>query len=137
MHTARATDDAHAEGMLMRKPRNKFNAARDHFLHQHARKPRRRSMPACSRHDLPEASFDGSGIEEAEATGAKVFHAGTVRKDGKLLTAGGRVLGVTAQGKDLREAQANAYVAVRKISFKAAHYRTDIGSKALGSSAGA
>jgi phosphoribosylamine--glycine ligase len=54
-----------------------------------------------------------------------------VRKDGKLLTAGGRVLGVTAQGADLREAQANAYAAVKKVSFKAAHYRTDIGSKAL------
>jgi phosphoribosylamine--glycine ligase len=78
-----------------------------------------------------ETGYEITGIEDAEATGAKVFHAGTVRKDGKLLTAGGRVLGVTAQGKDLREAQANAYVAVKKIAFKAAHYRTDIGSKAL------
>jgi phosphoribosylamine--glycine ligase len=78
-----------------------------------------------------ETGYEITGIEDAEATGAKVFHAGTVMRDGKLLTAGGRVLGVTAQGKDLREAQANAYVAVRKIAFKAAHYRTDIASKAL------
>jgi phosphoribosylamine--glycine ligase len=78
-----------------------------------------------------ETGYEITGIEDAEATGAKVFHAGTVRKDGKLLTAGGRVLGVTAQGKDLRDAQANAYTAVKKINFKAAHYRSDIGSKAL------
>jgi phosphoribosylamine--glycine ligase len=79
-----------------------------------------------------ETGYEITGIADAEATGAKVFHAGTVKKDGKLLTAGGRVLGVTAQGKDLREAQANAYIAVKKIQFKAAHYRNDIGSKALG-----
>jgi phosphoribosylamine---glycine ligase len=83
-----------------------------------------------------ETGYEITGIADAESTGAKVFHAGTVRKDGKLLTAGGRVLGVTAQGKDLREAQANAYVAVRKIAFKAAHFRTDIGSKALSASPG-
>jgi len=84
-----------------------------------------------------ETGYEITGIEDAEATGAKVFHAGTVRKEGKLLTAGGRVLGVTAQGKDLREAQANAYIAVKKINFKAAHYRSDIGSKALGPVPGA
>jgi phosphoribosylamine--glycine ligase len=78
-----------------------------------------------------ETGYEITGIEDAESTGAKVFHAGTVRKDGKLVTAGGRVLGVTAQGTDLRDAQANAYAAVKKINFKAAHYRSDIGSKAL------
>jgi len=78
-----------------------------------------------------ETGYEITGIEDAEATGAKVFHAGTVRKDGKLLTAGGRVLGVTAQGDDLRKAQENAYAAVKKISFKAAHYRNDIAGKAL------
>jgi phosphoribosylamine--glycine ligase len=80
-----------------------------------------------------ETGYEITGIAEAEATGAKVFHAGTVRKDGKLLTAGGRVLGVTAQGDDLRKAQGNAYAAVKKISFKAAHYRSDIAGKALAS----
>jgi phosphoribosylamine--glycine ligase len=78
-----------------------------------------------------ETGYEITGIEDAEATGAKVFHAGTARKDGKLLTAGGRVLGVTAQGDDLRKAQENAYAAVKKISFKAAHYRNDIAGKAL------
>jgi len=78
-----------------------------------------------------ETGYEITGIDEAEAGGAVVFHGGTHMKDGKLVTAGGRVLGVTAQGKDLREAQANAYAAVKKISFKAAHYRSDIGSKAL------
>jgi phosphoribosylamine--glycine ligase len=81
-----------------------------------------------------ETGYEITGIPEAEAGGAVVFHGGTQEKEGKLVTAGGRVLGVTAQGKDLREAQANAYAAVRKISFKAAHYRTDIGSKALSGS---
>ncbi|HZE98163.1 MAG TPA: phosphoribosylamine--glycine ligase [Planctomycetota bacterium] len=78
-----------------------------------------------------ETGYEITGVEDAEATGAKVFHAGTVLREGKLLTAGGRVLGVTAQGADLKEAQANAYIAVRKIAFKAAHFRNDIAAKAL------
>jgi phosphoribosylamine--glycine ligase len=78
-----------------------------------------------------ETGYEITGIDDAEAGGAVVFHAGTQLKEGKLVTAGGRVLGVTAQGKDLREAQANAYAAVKKIHFKAAHYRTDIAAKAL------
>jgi phosphoribosylamine--glycine ligase len=80
-----------------------------------------------------ETGYEITGIEEAEATGAAVFHAGTAKKDGKLVTAGGRVLGVTAQGADLREAQQNAYAATKKISFKAAHFRSDIAAKALSS----
>ncbi len=80
-----------------------------------------------------ETGYEIAGLEEAEAGGAAVFHAGTAKKDGKLVTAGGRVLGITAQGQDLREAQQNAYAATRKISFKAAHYRTDVAAKALGS----
>jgi phosphoribosylamine--glycine ligase len=79
-----------------------------------------------------ETGYEITGIEEAESGGAAVFHAGTAKKDGKLVTAGGRVLGVTAQGKDLREAQQNAYAAARKISFKASHFRSDIAAKALG-----
>ena len=61
-----------------------------------------------------------------------VFHAGTARRDDKVVTAGGRVLGVTALGADLPEAYRRAYAAVRKISFTDAHYRTDIGSQSLG-----
>ncbi|MFN3487163.1 MAG: phosphoribosylglycinamide synthetase C domain-containing protein, partial [Planctomycetota bacterium] len=75
--------------------------------------------------------YEITGIEEAEAAGAVVFHAGTALKDGKLVTAGGRVLGVTAQGETLKRARENAYAAVRKIQFKAAHYRTDIAAKGL------
>ncbi|HEX7899961.1 MAG TPA: phosphoribosylamine--glycine ligase [Planctomycetota bacterium] len=79
-----------------------------------------------------ETGYEINGIDAAEAGGAAVFHAGTALKEGKLVTAGGRVLGVTAQGKDLREAQSNAYVAVKKIDFKASHYRNDIAAKSLG-----
>ncbi|WCK55025.1 phosphoribosylamine--glycine ligase [Aneurinibacillus sp. Ricciae_BoGa-3] len=60
-----------------------------------------------------------------------VFHAGTASKDGEIVTAGGRVLGVTAIGSDLYEAQDRAYTAIRSISFDGAHYRSDIGDKAL------
>ena len=58
-----------------------------------------------------------------------VFHAGTKLKDGKLYTNGGRVLGVTAMGKDIHEAREKAYKNVKKISFDGAFYRTDIGIK--------
>ena len=60
-----------------------------------------------------------------------VFHAGTKQVDGRIVTSGGRVLGVTALGKDLKEAQARAYEAVGKIAFEGAHYRKDIGWRAL------
>ncbi|MDE7070431.1 MAG: phosphoribosylamine--glycine ligase, partial [Clostridia bacterium] len=58
-----------------------------------------------------------------------IFHAGTAIKDGKLVTSGGRVLGVTAKGKDIREARAKAYEAVSKISFDGAFFRTFLGIK--------
>lgn len=69
------------------------------------------------------------GIKQAESLGALVFHAGTKYEDGKFLTAGGRVLGVTAMGKTLDEAIENAYKYVELISFKDAHFRRDIGIK--------
>jgi phosphoribosylamine---glycine ligase len=71
------------------------------------------------------------GIEDAEATGATVFHAGTRTGPGGLETAGGRVLGVTAAGQDLGGAIEKAYKAAQKIRFDGMHYRTDIGSKGL------
>ena len=55
-----------------------------------------------------------------------VFHAGTAVKEGQVVTAGGRVLGITSLGKDLPDALAKAYVAVETISFKDAFYRNDI-----------
>ena len=56
-----------------------------------------------------------------------VFHAGTARKDGRVVTAGGRVLGVTARAPSLGDAIRRAYEAVAGITFENAHHRTDIG----------
>ncbi len=73
-----------------------------------------------------------TGVEVANRLpGTKVFHAGTAIKGGQFVTNGGRVLGVTALGKDLRAAQASAYAAVEAIRFDGAHYRRDIAAKAL------
>ncbi|MBP5606247.1 MAG: phosphoribosylamine--glycine ligase [Ruminiclostridium sp.] len=63
---------------------------------------------------------------------AFVYHAGTKLENGKYLTAGGRVLGVTATAGDLRSALDKAYDAVSEISFEDAHFRKDIGARALG-----
>lgn len=72
------------------------------------------------------------GIEGAEKTpGAVVFHAGTRRENGELLTAGGRVLGVTAVGLSFEEARERAYQAVQSIHFQSMHFRTDIGRQVL------
>ncbi len=82
----------------------------------------------------PNAPITGdaiTGIDEAEATGATVFQAGTKQQSNKLLTSGGRVLGVTAGGETLPEAVKNAYVAVEKIGFRGMHHRKDIGQKGL------
>ncbi len=65
--------------------------------------------------------------EDGQVDGATVFHAGSAVKDDQFVTNGGRVLGVTAKGKDLDEALDKAYDAVEKINFSGAHYRTDIG----------
>lgn len=70
-----------------------------------------------------------SGLAAAGRSGAKVFHAGTKLSGGAPVTAGGRVLGVTAAGDELGEAVANAYRAVREIDFEGVHYRTDIGGR--------
>jgi phosphoribosylamine--glycine ligase len=61
----------------------------------------------------------------------KVFHAGTAEMDGHVVTSGGRVLGVTALGDDVKSAIRRAYKAVSKISWKGMYYRKDIGKKAL------
>lgn len=72
-----------------------------------------------------------NGLVNGQADGVTVYHAGTKLVDGKLVTAGGRVLGVTALGDTLEDALDKSYAAVKKISFDGAHYRTDIGKKAL------
>jgi phosphoribosylamine---glycine ligase len=66
------------------------------------------------------------GVEDAEATGVLVFHAGTALRDGRLVTSGGRVLAVTATGVDVGAARALAYDAVSRISFAGMQYRSDI-----------
>ena len=70
-----------------------------------------------------------TGMNDAEETGATVYHAGTKAVDGNIVTAGGRVLGVTALGENLRAAVDSAYAAARKIHFDGVHMRSDIGSK--------
>lgn len=79
----------------------------------------------------PEAYKKGIEItglnDNGNVDGATVYHAGTVCKDGKFYTNGGRVLGVTAIAKTLDEALEKAYTAVEKIHFDNAHYRKDIG----------
>ncbi|MDY5348817.1 MAG: phosphoribosylamine--glycine ligase [Candidatus Ventricola sp.] len=72
-----------------------------------------------------------SGIEAAEAQGATVYHAGTKKAEAGFVTAGGRVLGVTALGATLREAVEKAYAASDVIHFEGAHKRLDIGSRDL------
>ncbi len=72
------------------------------------------------------------GLADAAAIdGVTVFHAGTTEKDGRVVTAGGRVLGVTGLGTTVAEAIETAYQGVKAISWPKVHYRSDIGRKAL------
>jgi phosphoribosylamine--glycine ligase len=73
------------------------------------------------------------GLEEARKSDrVAVFHAGTVRRDGRVVTAGGRVLAVSALGTDLADARARAYRAASLVSFEGAHRRSDIAEEAAG-----
>lgn len=77
--------------------------------------------------------FEIHGLEKAsQLTRAYVYHAGTTQENGKVLTAGGRVLCVTGLGDDIRGAIDSAYEGVREIQFQGAQYRKDIGWRALG-----
>jgi len=71
------------------------------------------------------------GLPATFETTAMVFHAGTARKNANVVTAGGRVLGITGRGKTLADAQAEAYRVTRSIAFEGAHYRTDIAHRAF------
>lgn len=72
------------------------------------------------------------GLEEAaKVEGVVIFHAGTARRGAHLVTDGGRVLGVTGRGRDVRDAIARTYEAVRRITWEGVQFRTDIGAKAL------
>jgi len=73
------------------------------------------------------------GIEAAEKiSGVQVFHAGTKMEGGRLLANGGRVLGVTATGSSIEEAQKKAYKAIESIDWPEGFCRSDIGSRAIG-----
>ena len=77
-----------------------------------------------------EKGYEISGLDEdGQYEGITVYHAGTKKVDGKYLTNGGRVLGITAKGNDLPQALEKAYAAVEHITFKDMHYRHDIGRK--------
>jgi phosphoribosylamine---glycine ligase len=79
-----------------------------------------------------------TGIEDAEAyEGVTVFHAGTARQGDDIVTAGGRVLGVTATAPDIRAAIDLAYNACGRIRFSGMQFRRDIGARAAGRSGGA
>ena len=71
------------------------------------------------------------GLEEAKKRGCIVFHAGTRIEGGRIVTSGGRVLGVTGVAKSLEGALDKAYNGVDAVSFKDAFHRTDIGKKGL------
>src|SRR3954470_3447069 len=82
----------------------------------------------------PESAESGcviEGVEDAEASGVSVFHAGTAISAGHLVTAGGRVLTVVGRGDSYEEAIARAYAGVDQISFDGMQYRRDIGRSAL------
>jgi phosphoribosylamine---glycine ligase len=83
--------------------------------------------------EYPDRGDSGSpihGIDDAEAGGALVFHAGTAMRDGALVTNGGRILNVTSVGTSVAAARATAYEAVAKISFPGMRYRRDIAERA-------
>lgn len=88
---------------------------------------------------LAEAGYPGhyekgkavTGIEAAKAKGANVLHAGTKLENGKLVTSGGRVFGVTGEGKTLKEALDVAYAGAAEVKFDGVFYRKDIGRKGL------
>jgi phosphoribosylamine---glycine ligase len=72
-----------------------------------------------------------AGVDDAEALGAIVFHAGTAMRDGQLVTSGGRILNVTGLGDTIDAARTRAYEACERISFPDARYRSDIAAKAV------
>jgi phosphoribosylamine---glycine ligase len=82
----------------------------------------------------PESSSKGdviSGLDAAEAAGAEVFHAGTAERDGRIVTAGGRVLAVTALGAGPADARERAYAAAEEIEFDGRQLRSDIALRAV------
>jgi phosphoribosylamine---glycine ligase len=81
--------------------------------------------------DAPSSGTPITGIENAETAGALVFQAGTARRQGSLVSAGGRVLNVTALGASVAEARERAYRAVDRIEFPGVQYRHDVALRAV------
>ena len=104
---------------------------------------KRPSLPECASSASVVVVLASKGYPSNPSTGDRItirklsqdnvvlFHAGTARDEEQTMTSGGRVLGVTAWAKDLRAARDAAYAAVERIHFDGAHYRRDIGVKAL------
>ena len=81
--------------------------------------------------DDPQRGVPIGGLAEAEATGALVFHAGTALRDGRLVSAGGRVLDVTGIGDSVAAAREQAYAAIEQVDFPGAQFRHDIAERAI------
>ncbi|WP_428898124.1 phosphoribosylamine--glycine ligase [Parelusimicrobium proximum] len=79
--------------------------------------------------DKPKTGFVIEGLEKIDGTECNVFHAGTMIADGKVYNAGGRVLGVSAWGADLKHARELAYSNIEEIKFEGMQYRKDIGEE--------
>jgi phosphoribosylamine--glycine ligase len=88
-------------------------------------------MAAGGYPDAYEANHPIHGLGAPLAEGVKVFHAGTRQQDEETLTAGGRVLCVTALGTSIEAAQTSAYTAVHQIHWDGVYYRNDIGHRAI------
>ena len=88
-------------------------------------------LRGAHRRRIPGRLFDRDGRSGGldAVSDAVVFHAGTRREAGQIVTAGGRVLGVTASGDGIDDARAKVYAAVQQISFQGMHYREDIGGR--------
>jgi phosphoribosylamine--glycine ligase len=88
-------------------------------------------LAAAGYPDTPKPGVQIGGIEDAEEGGALVFHAGTAIRDGRLVSAGGRVLNVTGVGGSVAEARERAYAAVERIDFRGAQFRRDVALRAV------
>jgi phosphoribosylamine---glycine ligase len=88
-------------------------------------------LAAAGYPDAPSGGEPITGIEDAEAAGALVFQAGTARRQGSLVSAGGRVLNVTVLGASVAEARERAYRAVDRIEFPGMQYRHDVALRAV------
>jgi phosphoribosylamine---glycine ligase len=93
-------------------------------------------LAAAGYPDSGDAGSPIAGIDDAEALGALVFQAGTARRDGELVTSGGRILNVTGVGDDLERARALAYEGAGAITFSGVRYRRDIGEAEAGRAVG-